>query len=80
MENLHQQQCVPIKVNAIALTREQINGLLPQVVGWDVVEVSGVPRLRRTLRIGDFADALLFANHIGEIAEIQGHHPRLIVE
>jgi 4a-hydroxytetrahydrobiopterin dehydratase len=44
------------------------------------VEVSGVPRLQRTIKMENFRDALLFANRIGDMAEAQGHHPRLIIE
>jgi 4a-hydroxytetrahydrobiopterin dehydratase len=51
--------------------------LLKQLGGnWDLAEVSqGVTGLRKTYRFKDFADALVFVNRVGVIAEEQGHHP-----
>ncbi len=36
--------------------------------------------LGRTFEVRDFAAALDLANRIGELAEAENHHPRLVVE
>ncbi|GAA5335091.1 MULTISPECIES: 4a-hydroxytetrahydrobiopterin dehydratase [Thermus] len=36
-------------------------------------------RLYKRFRFKDFREALAFANRVGELAEAQGHHPRLTV-
>jgi 4a-hydroxytetrahydrobiopterin dehydratase len=78
--NLQHKNCVQVDDNAKPLTADQIEVLLPQVYDWEVIEVDGIRRLQRTIPMEDFNDALLFANHVGDIAERQEHHPRLIVE
>jgi 4a-hydroxytetrahydrobiopterin dehydratase len=59
------------------MLRPEAEDLLRQLGGnWDLAEVSpGVTGLRKTYRFKDFADALVFVNRVGEIAEEQGHHP-----
>jgi len=41
---------------------------------------SGTRRLAKTYRFSNFAQALAFANRVGELAEEADHHPRLIVD
>ncbi|GLV48014.1 4a-hydroxytetrahydrobiopterin dehydratase [Thermus sp. LT1-2-5] len=45
---------------------------------WEVRE--NPKRLAKVFRFKDFREALAFANRVGELAEAQGHHPRLTVE
>ena len=49
-------------------------------MSWDRVEEDGVEKLRRAFRFRDFAEALRFANRVGELAEAENHHPELLVE
>jgi 4a-hydroxytetrahydrobiopterin dehydratase len=58
----------------------QINDLMPQLAGWQVKDVDGEKRLEREFKRKDFADALAFTNRIGEIAEKEDHHPRIVTE
>jgi 4a-hydroxytetrahydrobiopterin dehydratase len=58
----------------------KINDLMPQLPGWQVKEVDGEKRLEREFKRTDFADALAFTNRIGEIAEQEDHHPRVVTE
>ena len=54
--------------------------LMPQVVEWEVLDEEGVPHLARSFRFRNFVEAQDFAVKVGEAAEGEGHHPRLIVE
>lgn len=40
----------------------------------------GVAMLGRTFKLSSFVAALELANRVGELAESENHHPRLIVE
>lgn len=79
-EQLKQQQCVPCQGDVPPLKRDEIEELVLQVPDWMVVVDDEPKRLQRTLKFKDFPEALQFVNHLGEIAEDQGHHPRLIVD
>ena len=44
--------------------------------GWKVAEEQ---RLEKIFKFSDFKKALEFTNHVGEIAEKQGHHPDIFL-
>jgi 4a-hydroxytetrahydrobiopterin dehydratase len=54
--------------------------LLAGTPGWDIVEVKGVKRLRRTVRFKGWQPAVDFANEVARLAEEADHHPRIVIE
>jgi len=62
------------------VTAEEIAELKPQIPEWDIVERDGIPRLERTYRFKNFAEALEFTNRVGALAEEEGHHPAILTE
>lgn len=80
MERLSEMTCVACRRDAPTVTAEEIAELSPQVPDWELVDVDGVPRLRRVFPFSNFAAALAFTNAVGEIAEQEGHHPELVTE
>jgi 4a-hydroxytetrahydrobiopterin dehydratase len=72
MAELSERQCVPCRGGVPPLKGEEIENLLRQLEGWQVVDEH---HLQRTYRFEDFRESLQFVNRIGELAEEQGHHP-----
>jgi len=62
------------------VTEAEIAELKPQIAEWELVEREGVQRLERVFRFASFAEALTFTNHVGSLAEEEGHHPTLMTE
>ena len=56
---------------------EEAGRLISQVSGWTLEEDS--KGIRREFRFRNFAEAMRFAQQVGEIAETEGHHPDLSV-
>ncbi len=85
MTDLAQRQCVPCRGDAPALNRDALAPLLAQVdPAWQVRELYDERRgavlfLTRTYAFANFREAMVFAVHVGEIAEEQQHHPDLLV-
>ena len=74
---LADQQCIPCRGGVPPLSRERIDALLAQLeAGWTLTSTG---HLRRSYEFRDFAQAMAFANRVGDIAEQQGHHPDLHV-
>jgi 4a-hydroxytetrahydrobiopterin dehydratase len=73
-------KCVACRGGEPTLTDSEIADLHPQVPEWSVGEMGGVKRLEREFKFRNFAEALGFANKVGEIAETQGHHPAILTE
>lgn len=80
MSELTNMKCIPCRGGVPTLTDEQIKELSPQVPEWDVVEREGIKRLERSFKFKNFVQALAFSNQIGELAEVEGHHPAILTE
>ena len=80
MEKLSELKCVACHRDAIPVSRQQIRDWLVELPGWSVLENDGVQQLVRDFTFRNFADALKFTNLVGEIAETEDHHPRLVTE
>lgn len=80
MKDLADRKCEACRVGAPFATAKEIEELMPKIPEWRIVETDGVKRLTRTFRFKDFAEALLFTNEVGKVAEEEGHHPSLTLE
>lgn len=72
MSNLASRECVPCRGGVPPMSGTEIGNLLKELDGWEVIEEH---HLRKSYTFKDFGEALLFVNHVGQLAEEQGHHP-----
>jgi 4a-hydroxytetrahydrobiopterin dehydratase len=79
-EPLVGMRCVACRRNEPTATDAEIAGYRLQIPDWDIIELDGVKRLRRTFTFADFVDALAFTDRVGALAEAEGHHPTLLTE
>lgn len=70
---LKAKHCTPCREGAPALSPEAARALLKELPGWEISQ--GGKWLEKTYRFTDFAEALKFVNHVGDIAEAENHHP-----
>jgi 4a-hydroxytetrahydrobiopterin dehydratase len=80
MTTIAGERCVACRKDSPRVTDAEIAELKPQIPEWNIMEREGIPRLERTYRFDDFAQALAFTNRVGALAEEEGHHPMLITE
>lgn len=78
--SLGAEHCVACRADAPPVTGSEIAELHPQVAEWRIIAEDGIRKLDRTFRVRNFAQALTLTNAIGNLAEEEGHHPRLVVE
>ncbi len=79
MGELANRTCQPCKKGDKPLSNGEIGKLLPSLPGWQVVERESVSRLEKSFQFPDFKGALDFANLVGELAEIEDHHPAILI-
>lgn len=79
MAGLTKDKCVPCRGGVPTLTETETAALLVDVPEWRVVERSDVKRIERMFLFDDFVGAMDFARRVGDLAEIEGHHPDLHV-
>lgn len=72
MSELSSKQCVPCRGGVPPLQGGEIELLLTQLNGWEVVMEH---HLKKNYGFANFREALAFVNRVGELAEGQGHHP-----
>jgi 4a-hydroxytetrahydrobiopterin dehydratase len=80
MTHLSQLKCVACRGGEPILTDAQISELLPLVPEWHVEARDDEKRLERVFRFKNFAEALVFTNGLGKIAEAEDHHPLIVTE
>ncbi len=80
MSQLSESYCEACDVNAKCLEPAEIEDLMSQVEGWEVIEESGVPKLKRVFSTKNYARSMLLTNEIAALAESINHHPLMIVE
>jgi 4a-hydroxytetrahydrobiopterin dehydratase len=72
MADLAERQCVPCRGGVPPLAGIEIDELLGELQGWQVIDQH---HLQKLYPFKDFRETLTFVNRIGELAEAQGHHP-----
>jgi 4a-hydroxytetrahydrobiopterin dehydratase len=72
MTELADKKCVPCRGGVPPLKGAELDTLKGQVQGWEVVNEH---HLKKAFTFPDFQSALTFVNHVGPVAEEQGHHP-----
>jgi 4a-hydroxytetrahydrobiopterin dehydratase len=73
-------RCVACRADSPHVTPQEIAELKPQIPDWQMGECNGERCLTRVFRFPDFAQALEFTRRVGELAEEQDHHPRIVLE
>mgnify|MGYP002624121553 FL=1 len=73
--SLADNACIPCRGGVPPLAQPKIEELLGQLeAGWALNDQG---HLEKMYTFQNFADALAFLNRVGNIAEIEGHHPDL---
>ena len=80
MNQLTQEKCVACRRDSPAVTDQEVKELYPHVSEWGLINEDEIRKLDRTFRFDNFQDALNFTTAVGDLAEAEGHHPRLITE
>ena len=76
MSSLAAKTCVPCRGGVPPLRGQELASLHQQVPEWQVVSEH---HLVRQFKFPDFKQALAFVNHVGGLAEEQGHHPDIFL-
>ena len=79
MSDLHNKKCIPCKGNIPAFKIDEIHKYLKKVDGWDVKKNDEKKYyLEKNFKFKNFLESQNFINKVGNIAEMEGHHPDII--
>jgi len=74
MPDLSNRHCVPCRGGVPPLSGSDVRELTEGLKEWEVVNEH---HLRKTYQFEDFRSARLFVQNVSEVAEEEGHHPRI---
>lgn len=80
MGKLSDERCESCRAGAPRVGAQELAQLVGAIPDWSVETRDGVMQLERRFDFPDFAGALAFTERVGELAEVEGHHPRLVTE
>ncbi len=78
--SLTSETCQACRSDSPKVTVEEVSELKPQIPEWEMSEVRGVPRLRRTFRFDGWMAAVRFVDAIAILVEEADHHPQIRLE
>ena len=79
MPQLHEKVCIACLPDAEPASADEIQEFIGNS-DWRFIEDDGVPQIFRKYEFDNFEQALAFTNMVAEIAEEEGHHPKIITE
>lgn len=80
MSALNQQSCEACRADAPHVSDDELKVLIKQIPDWNIEVRDGVMQLEKVFAFKDFAQALAFTNRVGNMADLEGHHPALLTE
>lgn len=78
--DLGRQKCEPCERQTEEMDLTEEDKLFGDLSGWSREPESGVRKLVKTYRFGNFVEAIQFANYVKDISEKENHHPSLLIE
>ena len=76
MTELFNKKCIPCEGGMSGFDITEIHKYLKMVDGWEVkADESEIYYLIKEFKFKNFIESQNFVNKVGEIAEIEGHHP-----
>lgn len=80
MSGLSDEKCEACRADAPKVSDAELKDLIKNIPDWTPEVRDGIMQLEKTFYFDDFVQALAFTNRVGELAEAEGHHPKLTTE
>lgn len=77
MADLTSKKCAVCEVGGLSLTPEQVKKFISELDAWKVD--AEFKKISKKWKFSDFQTAMIFANKVAALAEMEGHHPELCV-
>jgi 4a-hydroxytetrahydrobiopterin dehydratase len=80
MAGLAVERCIPCRGGEPPLAESEIAALLPHIPQWQTLQQDGILRLHRVFKFKNYIQAVEFTNKIAAIADLEDHHPLIVLE
>lgn len=79
-DELIKQRCEACRADAPRVTEQELAELIKQIPGWAPIIRDEIMMLERTYSFSDYTQAVTFTNQVAEMADLEDHHPALLLE
>ena len=79
MRKLVSQHCSACEIGAPLVSAEDQKIFLKDLDGWEIDSL-GIEKLVKKFNFNNYYNAIQFSNCIADLAESEGHHPKIILE
>ena len=79
MKRLSERTCSACEIGAPLVSQEEQELLLKDLKGWRI-DKKDVSKLVKFYKFDNYNQSIEFANKIAELADLENHHPKIIVE
>ncbi|MEL0068430.1 MAG: 4a-hydroxytetrahydrobiopterin dehydratase, partial [Gammaproteobacteria bacterium] len=79
-DELIKQRCEACRADAPRVTEQELAELIKQIPSWAPIIRDEIMMLERTYSFNNYAQAVTFTNQVAEMADLEGHHPALLLE
>lgn len=79
-DKLIKQRCEACRADAPRVTEQELAELIKQIPGWAPIIRDEIMMLERTYSFSDYTQAVTFTNQVAEMADLEDHHPALLLE
>ena len=80
MPKLSQMKCEACRADSPHVTHDEVTEFMQQTPGWQITKEEDTNKLEKVFFFRDWNEALGFTIKVGELAELQGHHPMVVTE
>ena len=78
--SLKESKCEACTIDAPQVSDSEAKALLSELDGWIIESSSGIDQLVKAYKFSNYRDSLDFFNKVADLAEIEDHHPKIVVE
>ena len=79
MSDLDQKSCIPCRGGVAPFDISEIHKYLKKIDGWEVKkDKQEYYFLEKEFKFKNFSESQKFVNHVGNIAELENHHPDIL--
>lgn len=79
-DKLIKQRCEACRADAPRVTEQELAELIKQIPSWAPIIRDEIMMLERTYSFINYAKAVIFTNQVAEMADLEDHHPALLLE
>ncbi|OUW37057.1 MAG: 4a-hydroxytetrahydrobiopterin dehydratase [Verrucomicrobia bacterium TMED175] len=77
---LTENKCEACRADAPKVTDKEKKSFINEIDNWIIITIDGIEQLYKKFTFRNYIEAVKFSNKIADLAEAEGHHPKVVTE